>query len=184
MVTPIPLARCPDTAAATGEEFRAFMRRWPTGVAVVTSHDRGTPVGCTVNAMMSVSLAPPRLVVALADTSTTLGAIRATGVFGVNVLASGQGDLCQRFAHGTQRDRFRGLSYRTPHRLPMLAGALVGSGCAVKDITAHGDHALVFGEPQWFAVDESNEPLVFHERAFHDLVRMKEVATCHPTPSQ
>ncbi|HEY1570402.1 MAG TPA: flavin reductase family protein [Pseudonocardiaceae bacterium] len=178
------MARHPDTTAATPDEFRAFMRHWPTGVSVVTSHDHGAPVGCTVNALMSVSLSPPLLVVALGKASTTLGAIRATGVFGVNVLAAEQRELCRRFAHGSQRDRFHGLSYRMLRRLPVLAGALVGSGCVATDITTHGDHALVFGQPQWYTVDEVGSPLVFHERAFHDLARTGEVATCRPTPSR
>ncbi|MFD0662830.1 flavin reductase [Thermocatellispora tengchongensis] len=44
--------------AVTADEFRRFMAQWPSGVAVVTTANRGVPAGCTVNAVMSLSAAP------------------------------------------------------------------------------------------------------------------------------
>ena len=38
------------------QEFRDFMRHWPTGVAIVTTAGPDGPVGCTVNALMSLSV--------------------------------------------------------------------------------------------------------------------------------
>jgi flavin reductase (DIM6/NTAB) family NADH-FMN oxidoreductase RutF len=137
---------------------------------VVTTLDGEVPVGCTVNAMMSVSLAPPLLVVALAEASSTLQAIRRTGAFGLNVLAADQAQLCRRFARGNQDDRFLGLRYRSQRRLPVLRDVVAASVCAVQDTTACGDHVLVVGAPVWFTPEEPDgSPLVFHGREFHGL---------------
>ena len=55
-------------------EFRHFMRHWPTGVAIVTTAGEHGPVGCTVNALMSLSVEPPLLLVSLCVQSRTLEA--------------------------------------------------------------------------------------------------------------
>jgi flavin reductase (DIM6/NTAB) family NADH-FMN oxidoreductase RutF len=153
-----------------GDDLRRFMRTWPTGVTVVTSLDRGTPVGCTVNAMMSVSLSPPLLVVALATASATLDAIRRTSAFGLNVLSAHQERLCRRFACGSQDERFRDLPYRLRYRLPMLRDVVAAAVCTVHEVTSCGDHVLVIGAPVWFASDGRDcSPLVFYQRAYHEL---------------
>ena len=74
------------------------MRRWTTGVAVVTSSDEAGPRGATTNALTSLSLEPPLVLVALDRGSNTLGTVRESGRFCVNVLAAGQEELARRFA--------------------------------------------------------------------------------------
>jgi flavin reductase (DIM6/NTAB) family NADH-FMN oxidoreductase RutF len=178
---PLPPARRAGPASGSGpgaEEFCDFMRHWPTGVAVVTTVAGDRPMGCTVNAMMSVSLSPPLLVVALAEASATLAAIRRSGVFCLNLLAAHQRDLCQRFARGSQEDRFRGLAYRSRHRLPVLSGVVAAGVCTAWDITPCGDHALVVGAPVWFGTGAHGSPLVFHGRGYHGLPCVPEVAAC------
>ncbi|HEX6873105.1 MAG TPA: flavin reductase family protein, partial [Micromonosporaceae bacterium] len=170
---PTAVAGGPD-----GDEFRRFMSHWPTGVTVVTSLDQQTPVGCTANAVMSASLTPPLLVVALAQESTTLRAIRDTGAFGVNVLGAHQRQLCHRFAHGGQDERFRDLPYRIHQRLPLLYGVLAATGCAVRDTARCGDHVLVVGAPQWLTVEADAPPLVFHRHGYHALIDVTGEAPC------
>ncbi|HEY0699797.1 MAG TPA: flavin reductase family protein [Micromonospora sp.] len=157
-----------EAPALSAEEFRSLMSHWPTGVTVVTSRDRGQPVGCTVNAMMSVSLVPPLLVVALGATSRTLLAVRATGAFGVNVLGAGQRDVCERFAVGPPETRFTGLRHHERHGVPVLADVVASAVCQVRQVTPCGDHVLVVGLPVWHATGEV-APLVFHRRAYRRL---------------
>lgn len=154
------------------DEFRFLMGHWPTGVTVITSWDTNSPVGCTVNAMMSVSLLPPLLLVALDLESTTLGVIRRTGEFGLNVLSADQHDLCQRFSRGSQQDRFDRLPYRRHLRLPLLADVAAAVICTVTDTFTCGDHALVVGAPIWFTTREDASPLLFHRRAYHRLASL------------
>jgi hypothetical protein len=67
-------------AAASPADLRRAMGRFATGVTVVTSVARtGEPVGTTANAITSVSLEPPLLLVCFARTSLTLAAVQNHG---------------------------------------------------------------------------------------------------------
>ncbi|MBO4204628.1 flavin reductase [Micromonospora echinofusca] len=149
------------------------MSHWPTGVTVVTSVDDGQPVGCTVNAMMSVSLAPPLLVVALDRASRTLAAVERREVFGVNVLAADQRELCRRFAAGPARDRFAGVGHHLRHGVPVLSDVVAAAVCRVRQRMACGDHVLLVGLPVWHQVGDGT-PLLFHRRGYHGLDRAEE----------
>src|SRR5580658_10118161 len=85
-----------DIAAA---EFRHAVGHFATGVTVVTSvGPGGEPVGTTANAVSSLSLDPPMVLVCFDLSSQTLAAIRGHGAFTVNVLAAAQQHLSVRFA--------------------------------------------------------------------------------------
>src|SRR5690242_5451774 len=80
-------------------EFRDAMGYFATGVSVVTSVGAdGTPVGTTANAVTSLSLDPPLILVCFDLGSLTLRAIQEHGAFAVNVLAAGQKHLSAGFA--------------------------------------------------------------------------------------
>lgn len=151
---------------AAGTEFRDFMTQWPTGVTVITTGDGATPVGCTVNAMISLSVRPPTLLVSLATCSGTLDAIRRSRLFGVSVLCSRQADLCARFATGAQADRFRDVPTHVVRGVPLLTDAAAAMVCDLRDELVYGDHALLVGVPLWHEVDTASSPLVLHQRAF------------------
>jgi len=162
--------RPPCAAEPCGaDEFRALMSHWPTGVTVVTSRNEDKPVGCTVNSVMSVSLEPPLLVVALAQGSNTLRAIERTGALGLNVLSADQRELCQRFARGAQHERFAQLPVRDEHEIPLLADTAAAVVCAVTDTRSCGDHVLVVAEPVWHAESEDSSPLIFHRSCYRRL---------------
>jgi flavin reductase (DIM6/NTAB) family NADH-FMN oxidoreductase RutF len=143
-------------------DFRRFMRHWPTGVAVVTTAGRGGPVGCTVNALMSLSVEPPLLLVSLGEDSRTLEEIRRTDVFGASILAAEQRELSDRFASCARAERFTGLELRVEHGVPLIVGAAAQIVCAVQGIQQVADHVLVVGAPVWQAVDPDRAPLLSH----------------------
>ena len=143
-------------------EFRDFMRHWPTGVAIVTTAGPSGPVGCTVNALMSLSVEPPLLVVSLGEESRTLQAIRRTDVFGASILAAAQRELSERFANCAREERFTGLELRVEHGVPLLAGAAAQMVCPVQKLEQIADHVLVVGAPIWQSVDPSRAPLLSH----------------------
>jgi flavin reductase (DIM6/NTAB) family NADH-FMN oxidoreductase RutF len=142
------------------DDFRDFMRHWPTGVAVVTTAGLGGPVGCTVNALMSLSVEPPLLLVSLGEDSRTLAAIRRTDLFGASILAAGQAELSERFAHCARELRFAGLELRVEHGVPLLAGAAAQIVCTVQELQQVADHVLVVGAPVWHSVDPDRAPLL------------------------
>jgi flavin reductase (DIM6/NTAB) family NADH-FMN oxidoreductase RutF len=146
--------------AVTGTQLRTFMRSWATGVAVVTSSQVGTPVGCTVNAFTSISLSSPLLLISLAETSRTLTAITACEAFGVNLLSARQRRLAERFATGLG-DRFAGVPYRMVCGVPVLTGAMAVAACEVVQTTSLADHVLLFGRPLWLGPVTTTDPVVF-----------------------
>jgi flavin reductase (DIM6/NTAB) family NADH-FMN oxidoreductase RutF len=143
-------------------EFRDFMRHWPTGVAVVTTAGLDGPVGCTVNALMSLSVEPPLLLVSLGEDSRTLAAIRRTDLFGTSILAAEQLDLSERFANCARAERFAGLELRVEHGVPLLAGAAAQMVCAVQELQRCADHVLVVGAPVWQSVEPDRRALLLH----------------------
>ncbi|GAB3887374.1 hypothetical protein GCM10029964_053250 [Kibdelosporangium lantanae] len=169
---PVTTPSAVDTEAAVlgPEAFRHFMSQWPTPVTVVTTADGGTPLGCTVNAMMSVSLSPPLLVVALTSCSGTLRAVRRRGMFALNVLTAEQRPLCRQFATGEQKDRFRAVDYQWRHGMPLLDEVVAATVCQVEDTLECGDHVLIIGAPRWHATGDHDAPLVFYRKGYRDLV--------------
>ena len=146
-------------------DFRGFMRHWPTGVAVITTAGPSGPAGCTVVALMSLSVEPPLLVVSLGEDSRTLEAIRRVDLFGISILAAAQEELSDRFANCAREQRFTGLELRVEHGVPLLAGAAAEMVCAVQQLEQIGDHVLVVGAPIWQSVDPDRPPLLSHHTA-------------------
>lgn len=146
-------------------DFRDFMRHWPTGVAIVTTAGPDGPVGCTVNALMSLSVEPPLLLVSFCEDSRTLEVIRRTELFGASVLAAEQSELSERFCHCEPAERFDGLELRVEHGVPLLRGAAAHTVCRVQEVQRCADHVLVVGAPVWQSVDPEREPLVLHRGA-------------------
>jgi flavin reductase (DIM6/NTAB) family NADH-FMN oxidoreductase RutF len=151
--------------AVDGATLRGFMRRWATGVAVVTSSHDGRPAGCTINAFTSVSLNPPLLLISLSNASRTLASIIETGVFGINLLAWPQRHLVAQFAARTQ-DRFAGVDFRLIGGAPVIDGAMAAAVCAVTQTIAAADHVLVLGAPQWCDTGEGEDPALVFGGAF------------------
>ena len=139
------------------------MSRWPTGVAVVTSHDDGAPRGATTNAFTSLSLDPPLVVVCLDRRSNTLAAIRATRRLCVNALAAGQEELARRFATKAPGDeKLAGVPHELVDGIPVLDGSVLWLACLLERELEGGDHAILVARPLAAGGDETERPLVFH----------------------
>jgi flavin reductase (DIM6/NTAB) family NADH-FMN oxidoreductase RutF len=149
-------------------EFRGFMRRWATGVAIVTSAIGGRPTGCTVNAFTSVSLDPPLLLVSLSRDSNTLATIRAYGVFAVNLLAWRQRELATRFAVAGD-DRFRGVEHRWEYGVPVIADVTAATVCAVAREIPVADHVLLLGHPLWCQQISQEDPVLFVDGGYRGI---------------
>jgi flavin reductase (DIM6/NTAB) family NADH-FMN oxidoreductase RutF len=149
-----------DPATVTGPALRRFMRRWATGVAVVTTTAQDRPTGCTANSFTSVSLTPPLVLVSLAQQSRTLASIMRHGAFGVCLLGRRQRGLADRFASAPPEDRFTGVAHRTVDGVPVLTDAMAAMACRVEHTIAAADHVLVLGRPTWCDCDGSPDPIV------------------------
>lgn len=150
-------------------DFRLVMRQLAAGVSVVTSgsgHDRG---GFTATSIISLSVAPPRLLISVDQRSATLPLIRKTGAFSVSFLAADQQHVAESFSGQTGlvgADRFSiGTWQALLGKGHELVGALANVTCVVEEMLERHDHVLVIGEVAWSSTGEGR-PLVHWQRRF------------------
>lgn len=156
------------------EALRATMRRWASGVSVVTSAHEGRRAGMTVSAFFSVSLEPPTILVALHEGAETLAHLRRSGTFAVSLLGASQEAVSARFAgYGLPpgADRFEGARVEVrPSGVAVLTDAVAWIEAKVTALHASGTHVLVLGEVIATAAREGAEgPLVYWDRAYRRL---------------
>jgi flavin reductase (DIM6/NTAB) family NADH-FMN oxidoreductase RutF len=169
--------------SAAEHDMRTVMGHFATGVCVVsTRRGDGSPVGTTVNAVTSVSLDPPLLLVCLAHESETLAAVRWSSRFAVSILAEGQREHSSRFAAkgGQARAREVDFSEHAPG-LPCLPGALATVACRVDAMHHAGDHTIVIGEALAMSSGERDDaPLLFFRGSYSRLERESPAAPEQP----
>ena len=81
-------------------DLRDVMRRFPHGVAVLTVDAEGERLGLTVASLVSLSLEPPLVGVAVSRQAAMHELLRRAGGFALSLLAEGQDWLAQHFARG------------------------------------------------------------------------------------
>jgi 3-hydroxy-9,10-secoandrosta-1,3,5(10)-triene-9,17-dione monooxygenase reductase component len=152
--------------------FREAMGRWATGVSVVTARDQEGDAGLTVNALLSVSLHPPSLLVSLTRDADTTPVIEQTRAFAVNFLADDQRPLSDRFARTASRtEKFAGLPvHRSPDGLPLLDGCLGAVTARVVQTTPAYDHLLILGEVTHLEPGRDAPPLLFYRSAYGETI--------------
>jgi len=143
-------------------EFRDTCSRFATGVCVVTSSGADGPSGMTANAVTSLSLEPPLMLVCFDNTARTLPAVRESGRFGINVLAAGQDNLARLFASKTpEREKFAGVAHTVHDGIPVIEGVVAWVGCRLERLIPGGDHTIGIGAVQAAELG-SGEPLVWY----------------------
>ncbi|MFF4088584.1 flavin reductase family protein [Streptomyces nigra] len=168
---PRPALRCvgaDERAPVPQDVFRRVLGSFATGVVVVTApadaEDPHRPAGFACQSFASLSLDPPLVAFMVGRTSTTWPRIARAGVFCVNVLGAGQGELCRAFAV-SGADKFAGVRYDPApvSGSPRLAGTLAWIDCTVHAVHPGGDHLIVVGRVDDLGASEGDEPpLLFH----------------------
>jgi flavin reductase (DIM6/NTAB) family NADH-FMN oxidoreductase RutF len=145
--------------------FRDVMGTFATGVTVVTLEVGGVPRGMTANAVLSLSLDPPLVVVCVQQTGSMHDLFVEADAFGVNILAADQRPVSDLFAsHGEPEEPMGGFAYRIgPGGTPLLDGTLGFAECRIIERLPGGDHMIVIGEATnvGFGAD-GTMPLLFH----------------------
>lgn len=156
--------------AIRAEDFKRALRRWPSGVTVVTSRSGDRIHGMTVSAFSSVSLDPPLVLVCADKASLTHPVIAEGRVFAVHILATGQEALSHRFASkALEHVRFDEIAWRHGKTgAPILPDVLVALDCRV--VAAHdaGDHVIYVGEVEDVELRDA-EPLLWWEGSYRAL---------------
>lgn len=128
------------------DAFRGVMGHFASGVTVITVRHEGREYGITANAVSSLSLEPPMLLVCLNLRSTTQQAVAGSRSFVVNILRERQSSLAQRFAQ-RRSDKFDGVPTETGtlgH--PVLVDVLAHLECEVVEDLIAGTHRVFLAE--------------------------------------
>jgi flavin reductase (DIM6/NTAB) family NADH-FMN oxidoreductase RutF len=170
----------------TASDFRNAMRQLTGGVSVITA-GRGRDIsGMTVTSVSSLSVDPPALIVSINREASSWPLVKRHGFFGVNILASDQIDIAERFTgKGGLKgaDRFTGARWTTrASGVPLLVGALAAIDCEVEDVVERHSHAIVIGRVLDVAVSTRTAALAYWQGRYvaidqdEDAAKLAEVS--------
>lgn len=147
------------------------MRRFPSGVAIVTVDAGGFRLGVTISTLVSLSLEPPLVGVSIGKEAQMHEHLREAGGFAVSLLAGGQEWLAQHFARSTPPiAMWHGVAHHEGSQgAPLLAGALGWLECRLESEHEVGDHTLFVGEVLSAELGEDAPPLVHVGSAYRTL---------------
>jgi flavin reductase (DIM6/NTAB) family NADH-FMN oxidoreductase RutF len=151
----------------SGDELRAVMGRFPAGVAVITVDLAGERVGLTIASLVSLSLDPPLIGVAIRRDAALHELLRGADEFAVSMLAEGQEPLAQHFARGVPPIAlWEGVSLRDAEGPPQLDNAVAWLRCRRAAQHQTGDHTFFVGEVESAEPGPGRRPLVFHGQSY------------------
>jgi flavin reductase (DIM6/NTAB) family NADH-FMN oxidoreductase RutF len=149
------------------DHLRAVMGRFPAGVAVVTVELDGQRIGLTVASLVSLSLEPPLVGVAIRRDAALHELLREAGEFAISMLAAGQEALAQHFARGVPPIAlWEGIVVRDTEGPPLLDGAVGWLRCRTADEREAGDHTFFVGAVEAAEPGPAERPLVFHRQSY------------------
>jgi flavin reductase (DIM6/NTAB) family NADH-FMN oxidoreductase RutF len=125
---------------------RRILGHFATGVTVVTAYLDGDIYGMTANAVTSLSLNPPLILVAVDKTAAMHESLTASGCFAVNILTDEQEHLSRRFAMRGRKEVDDLKWIKAASGAPVLADALAWVDCRLAEILPGGDHSIFLGE--------------------------------------
>lgn len=128
-------------------DFRAAMRRFPTGVTIVTTVVKGKPYGFTANAFTSVSIDPPTILICVNRQASAHPMISQSSIFCVNILAREQVEIARRFADPALRSaRFEGIAtHAAATGAPVIDDVLAFVDCELAEEQTAGTHTIFLG---------------------------------------
>jgi flavin reductase (DIM6/NTAB) family NADH-FMN oxidoreductase RutF len=152
----------------TSDMLLTVLRRHPSGVVVVTVDAGGQRVGLTVATLVSLSLEPPLVGVAVARQAALHELLREARAFGVSVLAADQHWLADHFARGVPPiGMWKGIAATEGELgVPLLDGALGWLECRLETELSVGTHTFFVGAVVRAEPGLDGQPLVRHEGGF------------------
>ena len=149
---------------------KTVLRHFPYGLYVVTVAHDGEEHGMTANWLTQTAFDPPMVVVAIENTSKTIGMIRDARHFAINLLLKGQRDLAGKLGRSSEQtpQKLKGIKTKPAPvaGAPVLVDSLGWVECRVVATLPAGDHTLVLGEVVAAGVEHDGEALTLEEAGF------------------
>jgi flavin reductase (DIM6/NTAB) family NADH-FMN oxidoreductase RutF len=156
----------------SADELRFAMRRWATGVTVVTSVHADSLHGMTVSSFTSLSLEPPLIMISLEISTRTHDLIQHSNNFGITVLAADQKSVSSRFSEpSTEAEyRFEGLKlFELETGVPFIEGGVAFFDCQVVAKHDAGTHTVFIGEVIAASQGQDKAPLLYFNQSYRYL---------------
>jgi flavin reductase (DIM6/NTAB) family NADH-FMN oxidoreductase RutF len=129
--------------------FRSAMRLMVGNVSIVTAGVGEQRSGLVAISVSSLSAEPPKMLVCINRTSSTLSLIRDFGHFGINSLSAHHISLAERFSGVTGvkgSDRYRDAEWITLETgVSLLKDASAVFDCRLDDMIERETHSIVIG---------------------------------------
>jgi flavin reductase (DIM6/NTAB) family NADH-FMN oxidoreductase RutF len=168
----------PPTSVDT---YKALARTWAATVTVVTARRLGAEPGeqaldgFTATAFITVSMAPPIILVSATTAGSAFALLRDAAAFAVNLLSPSQSDLAGAFAKpAAERVGLweRAAWTADADGVPLLAGTTGAFSARVRQLVDAGDHTLVLGDVTAVHLGEGADTLVYHNRGYGRVERL------------
>ncbi|MBC8145033.1 MAG: flavin reductase family protein [bacterium] len=154
------------------DEMRRALRRFASGVTIVTAELDGEQLGITVSAFASISLMPPIVMVSINNESPLRDAVITSEHFAVHILSDAQRSLAERFSQPVpSSEKYREVAFILgPSGAPMLSDTLASIDCVLEQTIAIGSHMVMFGRVVYAeAAGKEVEPLIYYNRGYRSL---------------
>jgi flavin reductase (DIM6/NTAB) family NADH-FMN oxidoreductase RutF len=149
--------------------FRKAMSVRADTVFLVTYRTQEDDVeGMTATAVMSLSLTPPSLLVAISHQARARDAIRERAAFGVSVLGEAHVAVAESAGRTGGNKSFGGAltTEADPSRTPVLSDALATFQCRVTETHDHVTHTLFVAEVLDARAGSNGAPLLHHRGGY------------------
>ncbi len=145
-------------------------RYFLTGVSMITSTGSNGQNVMAAEWTMQISYNPMLIAVFIHEGSSTLGNIKETKEFGVNVSNEKQTTAVS-ISGGYSRKEIDKLSIYDSFRLikskkikpPLIAGCIINAECKLWATKRIGDHTMIVGKVVSIKYDKTKKPLVYHQ---------------------
>jgi flavin reductase (DIM6/NTAB) family NADH-FMN oxidoreductase RutF len=155
-----------DRTIAASDRLKDVVGHFATGVVVVTGVVDDEPAGFTLQSFVSLSLAPPLVLVCPARGSSTWPRLRHAETICLNVLAEDQQSLSNRFARSSA-DRFAAVPWSpSPGGAPVLSGVCAWLEGRLRHEYDGGDHTIAVLEVTDLDSRAVARPLLFHRAGY------------------
>jgi flavin reductase (DIM6/NTAB) family NADH-FMN oxidoreductase RutF len=149
----------------SSDQLREAMGNFATGVTVITTWEpNGNIHGMTANAVTSVSLDPPLILIIVGHQRNTYTNIQNSNHFGVNVLGKGQEGIAEYFSRSENTpEENSGAHWESNNDgSPMMEGAVIFLDCSVRASHSYGDHTVYISNVNQVKIN-GGTPLIYHK---------------------
>ncbi|MFF6909223.1 flavin reductase family protein [Streptomyces sp. NPDC012389] len=146
--------------SSVSDDLRSVMRLFPTGVALLSTGKGERATAMTINALMSVSLTPPQLLVSILHSSRAHGVLEDHRSFSVHFLGDRQAHLAELFSSASKPQGRDLADFIERQVVPDSTARLT---CSLRSVYPGGDHSLFLGHVDSVEAAVSvGGPLLFH----------------------